>query len=109
MKTILFALGLTLIANIASAGSCGEGKIITLLEGGWNTDDYMIKIDYSAGNSTHVGTEFNSYIVYKSTLSIQRLNGIKSMAIAAYMAGKDIKAYSHNNNCSEATEISISN
>ena len=101
----LFAL--VLLNNAASAGSCGEGKIIRVLEGGWNTDDYMIKIDYSVANSAHAGTEFNGYIVYKSTLNTQRLNGIRSVALAAYMAGKNVKAYSHANDCSEATEISV--
>ena len=90
------------------AGSCGEGKIIKLLEGGWNTNNYMIKIDYSISNSTHPGTEFNSFIVYKSSLDDQRLNGIKSMALAAFMSDKIVKLYSHNNDCSSATELHLS-
>ncbi|WP_194863770.1 hypothetical protein [Alloalcanivorax profundimaris] len=47
------------------AGSCGAGKIISVLEGGWDTNDFMIKIDYSLADSSHPGTEKSGWIVYK--------------------------------------------
>ena len=92
-------------SNLLFAGGCGAGKITEILEGGFNTNDYMIKIDYSLRKSVHGGSEFHGYVAYKSTLSETRLNGIKSLAIAAMMSGKLVGLYSHNNTCRSATEL----
>ena len=94
-------------SNFLFAGGCGAGKITQILEGGFNTNDYMIQIDYSLRESAHGGSEFHGFVVYKSTLSEIRLNGIKSLALAAMMSGKIVGLYSHNNTCRSATELVI--
>lgn len=108
MKNTVLAAILLTFSSITTAGSCGVGKITTILIGGWNNDDYKIKIDYSGGESSHSGTELSGYIVYKeSSLSDSRLNAIKSLTLAAKTTGQSVNTYSHNDDCSDATQISI--
>ncbi len=107
MKNMLLTMVLILASYTAFAGTCGSGKIVMISEGGWDTNGYMVKIDYSKWPSVHIGTEFNGYVVYKNTLNAQRLTGIKALALAAYMSGKTVSTFSHVDNCSEATAMSI--
>lgn len=58
LLTLLFVV----VTNTAYAGSCGTGKITHVLQGGWDTDDFMIKIDYSEDVGQHVGTEHSGFI-----------------------------------------------
>jgi hypothetical protein len=108
MKKIILLSALIMLSNSVFSGPCGTGKVTSVMEGGWNTDDFMIRIDYSGENSTHSGTEFNGLIVYRSSLNPKRLNGIKSIALSALISGRRVRTYSHTNNCSEASEIEIS-
>jgi len=95
-------------ADYSYAGGCGVGHITQILEGGWNTDDFRIKIDYTSAPSGHPGTEEGGFIAYDpGSLSSRRLSGIKALALAAYMSGKRVVPYSHNNDCSNATELAV--
>lgn len=106
IKRIFLVFGCLLVFSPAYALSCGAGKILAIDEGGWNTNDFYIRIDYSVSQSSHPGTEFSGLIVYrKANLDPVRFKGIKSIALAAYFAGKNIRAWSGTNNCSDATEI----
>lgn len=89
------------------AGTCGAGKIVSVLEGGWDSNDFMIKLDYSSADSSHPGTEKSGWIVYKSTLDEQRINGIRAMALAAYISERDVVAFTHNGSCSDAGELKL--
>ncbi|MFN7571281.1 MAG: hypothetical protein ACK5TK_07495 [Betaproteobacteria bacterium] len=105
-KIIFFLLCSYGLASGAEA-FCGSGKIVRILEGGWNTNDFMIKIDYASGTSQYPGTEYFGFIVYKSTLDSQRLRGIRALALAAYLSGKQVVPYTHTGSCSNATELSF--
>ncbi|AFT70042.1 hypothetical protein B5T_01765 [Alloalcanivorax dieselolei B5] len=80
---------------------------MSVIEGGWDTNDFMIKIDYSEAQSAHPETEHKGWIVYKSTLDQQRLNGIRAMALTAYVSEREVTPFSHNGNCSDATELML--
>ena len=72
MRVSLLLLGLSSGLAIgvfsAMAGTCRAGKIVSVLEGGWDSNDIMIKLDYSSAYSSHPGTEKSGRIVYKSVL-----------------------------------------
>jgi hypothetical protein len=101
----VFILGCAFTSGVAAY--CGSGKIVKILEGGWNTNDFMIKIDYSSGSSQYPGTEYFGFIVYKSNLDAQRLKGIRALALAAYLSGKQVVPYTHTGRCDNATELSF--
>ncbi|MDV5168335.1 hypothetical protein [Photobacterium rosenbergii] len=104
---VFILLMLLISTNSASAGSCGKGKIKSILEGGWNDNDYRIVIDYSEGESEHSGTEQSSYIVFRSSLDPSRLTGIKSIVLAAFTTGQIVNTFSHYDDCSNATQVSV--
>lgn len=88
---------MSFIFSSLSYANCGEGKITSLMEGGWNTDNFFIQLDSGS-----------DWIVYvKDELSEERFSGIKALAISAFLASKSVSPLSHNNNCSRATELSI--
>jgi hypothetical protein len=111
MKSITYGLLLFLVFVATSqpvvAGECGRGKVLTVMEGGWNTPDLFIKISYTSPSS-HPGTEYSGFIRYrKSNLEPDRFKGIKAIALMAYITKESIWTYSHAADCSNATEIGI--
>lgn len=58
-KKFLIFMMLVLVSSQTFAGFCGEGKIIEVIEGGWNTNDLYIFVDYSVLPSEHPGTEYS--------------------------------------------------
>ncbi len=105
--TICGMLSLSL-ATPAFAARCGGGKIIEIKEGGWNSEDFMLMVDYSDFSNQHPGTTFGGYIRYSAeSLSSERLNAIRKLALTAMVSSKTVLAYSHNNHCSDATELTI--
>lgn len=105
--SVLIAFASLFFHGAAMADICGVGKVTAAIEGAFNTNDLYIKIDYSGGASQHAGTETSGYIVYKSTLNAQRLAGIRAMVLTALASERLVQPYSHNNNCSDATELSL--
>ncbi len=106
-KTTLF-LGLLMSGTTAFAGSCGSGKIVRVNEGGWNSADLFIKIDYSVSTSTHSGTEHQGWIRYRSTaLDAELLRSIRSMAYLAFASGQSIETWSHGSVCNSATDMTM--
>ena len=92
----------------AFAGSCGGGLIKKLIVGGWNTDDFVIMIDYQKQQSAHQGTEFaGGYIRYRKNTIPNRIEAIQSLALAAYISKTPISTYTHTNDCSNATEAAF--
>jgi len=90
------------------AARCGGGKIIEIKEGGWNSDDLLLSIDYSDFSNQHPGTTHGGYIRFSAeSLSSVRLEAIRKLAITALVSGKTVLTYSHNDSCSYATELTL--
>lgn len=105
---LLAATFFFLCASPAQAARCGGGKIIEIKEGGWNSDDFMLLIDYSDFSNQHPGTTYGGYVRYKAdSLSPARLESIRRVALTAMVSGKTVLTYSHNATCSDATEITV--
>lgn len=110
MKAHRFVIGILMIvlSNFVYAGACGKGKVTLLEEGYYNTDNLAIKIDYSINKGVHVGTESGGYTLYKKdNISETRVNAIRAVALSALVSWRIVELYSHNNNCSNATQIRI--
>lgn len=107
--------GLTLavllgIGTVANAGLCGGGKVTSILEGGWNNDDFYFKIDYSKYGNEHSGTEWWGWIrVQKDHVSSERLQWLKVMVYTAMKENKDIWTFTHSGYCSDVAEIGTGN
>ena len=105
---ILSSVAVSLFSTSAYAARCGGGKITEIKEGGWNSDDLLLKVDYSDFSNQHPGSTYGGYIRYSAeTLSPQRLDAIRRLALTAMVSGKTVLTYSHNNVCSDATELTI--
>ena len=99
---------LMLISPGVFAGQCGGGKILELKEGGWNSDDLMIKLDYSEFKNNHAGSEFRGYVRFRATILTEtRLTAIRRVALTALVSGKTVLTYSHTGDCSNATDLTI--
>ena len=102
--------GLLLLGGASEtyAGECGVGKIVSYVEGGWDQDNLMIRLDSIQPNQ-HPGTFWDNNVVRfeRARLGDSRYNGMRSALLAAFMAGKTIRIYTHSNRCDSATEISI--
>jgi hypothetical protein len=90
------------------AGECGIGKIVDYVEGGWDQDSLIIKLETLLPNQ-HPGTFWaNDFVRFeRSRLGDSRYNGMRSTLLAAFMAGKSIRIYSHTNRCDSATEVTV--
>lgn len=108
LKTTLAIIALSASSLTFAAGTCGAGKITHIKEGGWNSDDFMIRIDYTAESSV-VGGEWNSqlWIRFSSTLDPLRLNGIKALAYMAFTGGKTVRAYTSGTQCQAADDLTL--
>ena len=99
---------LMMISPGVFAGQCGGGKILELKEGGWDSDDLMIKLDYSEFRNSHAGSEFMGYLRFRTTtLTETRLTAIRRLALTALVSGKTVHSFSHKGDCSNATELTI--
>ncbi len=109
MKKFLILTSLFLFNQSAIAGSCGVGKITEILEGHWDQNYFVIKIDYTLGSSEHNETNFHSdWIAYRrDSLNQHRFNGIKELAKLAFVNNYSTSTFSHNNDCSNATFLAI--
>lgn len=104
----LVATSVLLLSTSANAARCGGGKILEIKEGGWNSEDFMLMVDYSDFSNHHPGTTFGGYIRYSAeSLSAARLDAIRKLALTAMVSSKTVLTYSHNNNCSDATELTM--
>jgi len=113
VRTLQSAVAIALLSLSATsisfaAGSCGGGKITHIKEGGWDSNDFMLKIDYSEEASV-VGGEWNSqgWIRFASTLDPIRLNGIKALAYMAFSGGKIVRAYTSGTECQAADDLTL--
>jgi len=105
-KVILIATLLLGSSNAFAAGWCGGGKILEIKEGGWASNDFLIRIDYST-TPDGVGGKFNGYIRFLDTLNDNRMKGIKALAYMAFTGNKDVKVWTANATCDQATDLSI--
>ncbi len=109
-KVSMFLIGMAVLflSAPANAARCGGGKILEIKEGGWNSDDFMLLLDYSDFSNQHPGTTWGGYVRYSSqTLSSARLEAIRKLALTAMVSGKTVLTYSHNSSCSDATELTL--
>lgn len=111
LKTALFAPLLLSAAlfmpSIASAGSCGSGYVTEINEGGWSQQGLLLKIDYSFGQSAHVGTEFYGHLRYDTTLGDEKLDAIRALVMVAFTSGIRVKTFSHSSDCSAVSELTL--
>ncbi len=100
---------LILFNTSALAAGCGSGTITHVKEGGWNSNDLMIKIDYSITPSNHDNTLFNGWIRFRNTLNGERFKAIRSLAYLAFSSGQSVAVFSHATSaqCANATELTI--
>ena len=78
-----------------AAGSCGAGKITHIKEGGWNTNHFMIQIDYTQESASGMPYGNGGMIRFLSTLDENRLQGIKALAYLAFSSGRTAVSYTH--------------
>lgn len=109
MKTTVFysiVLGASLIlSSNANAVSCGTGYIVDIKEGGWNSDDFMIKLE---GPNAGASTLWNGFIRFTTdNLSETRINAIRRLATTAFALDAMVWTNSHHGDCTSATEFSI--
>jgi hypothetical protein len=107
LSIVMLAISLT-FANNLYAGECGIGKIINYVEGGWDQDNLIIKLDTKLPNQ-HPDTFWtNDYVRFeRARLGDSRYNGMRSALLSAFMAGKTIRIYTHTNRCDSATEVTV--
>lgn len=103
--TVLATVFLSLSTSAYAGGTCGKGKITEVMEGGWNSNDLMIKIDYTGGTSP-LATQAG-YIRFRDTLNAERLNGLRAVAYLALAGDKTVEALTHGANCADADQLSV--
>lgn len=101
----LYVAAALMVSPSAFAGWCGGGKIVEIKEGGWGSNHFFIKIDYSQLPDTAGGT-FNGYIRYLDTLDANRFKGIKALAYMAFTGNKDVKIWT-TSTCDQAADLTI--
>ena len=111
IKTLCFVASL-FMATSAQAQVCGMGKIVDMKDGGWNQDGLAIQLEgpsaRPSGADLRAGGGGRLYVFFDaSTLSAERLEGIKRIAALAIATGKTVWTNAHTGSCRDATEISI--
>ncbi len=111
IQSIVF-ISLLTAASHTMAATCGAGKITHVKEGGWNSNDLMIAIDYSvepaATEALENSTWEGQWIRFRANvLDAERLKALRSLAYLAFASGTHVKTNTHNDDCSSATEITI--
>lgn len=110
MKRLLTCFVFVLFHAAVQAGTCGEGKVLAVAEGAWDTNDLFVHIDYSVSRGDHAGTEWDGrWIVFrKANLDIERFRGMKAVAVSAIVSGLRVWSYTHRSGrCDNATELQI--
>lgn len=101
---LVSAVSLLFAASVYSQ-QCGSGNIVELKEGGWNSDDFMIRLE---GPNAEVATRFHGFVRFSATnLSSARLDAIRRLATSAFALDAKVWTYSHTGSCSSATELSM--
>ncbi len=109
-KLAICCIFLGCFSSQALATNCGEGVILQVKAGGWNTDDFMIKIQPKNANSNPIYATYNGYIRYRTaSLSQKRLEDIRAIASTALISGVLVRAHTHTASCADATELTIFN
>ena len=89
----------------AYAQLCGAGTIVEIKEGGWNSDDFMIKLE---GPNASADSLYQGFVRFSSTgLSAVRIESIRRLATTAFALNAKVWTYSHTGSCTSATEISM--
>lgn len=102
---ILAALAISAAASPAHAQQCGAGNIVDIKEGGWNSEDFMIKL---SGPNASASTLWQGYVRFSvADLSATRIEAIRRLATTAFALNASVWTFSHNGSCASATEISI--
>lgn len=102
----------TLFASSTYAQICGQGKIVDMKEGGWNSDGLAIQLSGPnadpSGADKRQGSAGRWYVFYDANhLSPERLEAIRRIAALAVATGKSVWSNSHTGTCKNATELSI--
>ena len=103
---VLAVLCLTVSTGANAAGFCGAGKILSIKEGGWGSNHFMITIDYSE-QADQVEGLFNNHIRFLASLNANRFRGIKALAYMAFSGNKTVQVYTSGANCGVADDITI--
>ena len=91
--------------SFVHAQQCGSGNIVDIKEGGWDTDDFMIRLK---GPNAHADSLFHGFVRFSSAnLSASRIEAIRRLATTAFALDATVWTYSHNGSCTSATEISV--
>lgn len=103
---------LVLFSSASFAGTpCGSGKIVDIKEGGWNRNGLALQLsgpDANVGDNTKkAGTGSRLYVYYNANLGSNRIDAIRRLAAMAFAMDATVWTYSHNNNCSASSEISL--
>jgi len=121
MKFIKHAVAVTVLlgaVNTANAGLCAKGYIKHVAEGGWNTNDLMINLEYSGGTTpptwwpAHFGIN-QGYMRFRSSIDPTRLASIRTMAYLAMANGNEVEVRtvavdaSGNSDCTKADELKV--
>jgi hypothetical protein len=102
--SILFVLLFT--STNVMALECGVGKITKLYGGGWDSDDLVLILDNSVtAPESGAGLYEGKYVRYPAASIPGRIDFVRSIALAAYMSGKNVRTVSHTSDCAHASEI----
>ncbi len=105
MRSLALLLMFVSVGSFAAGGNIGFGKIKGIKVGNSNGEDLKIFLEsgYSHDQFSCNGVVF----VTKSHLNDDRFNMIYSASMAAYMANKKVRFYSHTDNSCEATFVAL--
>lgn len=110
-KVVFSIFGIVFSSAVVAGVPCGSGKIVDIKEGGWNRNGLAIQLsgpDANTGDNTKKpGTGTRLYVYYNANLGNNRLDAIRRLAAMAFAMDATVWTYSHNNNCSVATELSV--
>ena len=108
---ILFFVWLSLWAVSASAaGLCGEGKVISVMTGGWDTDNLFVLLDYSISPSQlpNPPSPYKPWTIFqKNHLDPVRFKTLTALAISAMQSNQNVWIYTQTDTCENATAIGV--
>lgn len=105
INQLLIAAGLVAMSSPALAGVCASGYITDIAEGGWNSNNLNIKLQYTSANPPN---SWNGYMRFKDTLNAERLKAIRALAYLALANGNEVTVESHNGtDCANATQLIV--
>ena len=115
---LITTASLALFGASAASANCGVGTIQEVQVGAWNTDSFVIKVEFEVGQEPAnvfpaAWAIEDGYIRFALDLSSDRMAALQAAAMLAMANGSRIKAYSHRVNaqnepdCSNATQLSL--